>query len=311
MKIVYLFAPVVIAGLAATAWAVAGDARSGGPEAVPNLADSPSVITYRAQVLDANGAPVDGQFEVNVQVFDVSGSSMAVVFSQTYADHPVVSGLLSIGLGLGKFEFPAVGTGTADAVDVLAAMNAMEIEVHIDGQLLGDRQPLHSTPYAAHASAVSASNVAFGGQHGLVRADVVAETLRVVEGDYWSGDTVPFAGEPGWNCEHIATVKTPGPAFELHGDQLHRKDVYVAHVGCGTVSLDQDLEVVFPNGGGGGVIPPGTCERVYAAHAWHDCTVIFTPSCWQVDFIPSNSPEEAGMPIHVTSICWDPSGGNP
>ncbi len=310
-------AGLIVLVLGAGSWAMAEHApltARGRP--ATDLVDKASVMTYQARVLDDAGIGVDGSFDVEVRMFDTSQSAEAEVYRQSFPGHAIEDGLLSVGLEPTGFEFPALGAGTADAAaaDILARLEALELEVEVGGSVLGGRQPLRATAYAAHASAASAQSVAYGGDHGLVRADLVAENLRIAEGVYWVRDIVPSVAEPGWGCKKIATVLSPGPACELDEARLHARNRYVAHVGCGTVSLDTFLEITFPDGGGD-ILPPDACSRVYAAHAVDECVPspsdVWTPDCWNVEFIPAPTTPDAAMPVRVTQICWDPSGGQP
>ncbi|MFT6143628.1 MAG: hypothetical protein ACJAZO_002403 [Myxococcota bacterium] len=134
---------------------------------------APVSLSHSGRLLDVSGTPIDGDVSVSVQLFDAA-SGGNLVWADTYAT-PIAAGYYSLVL-----------TGGTPSLDSDIFTSDLWIVLSIGGGVLGERQPLHRLPMAAHAMSVSGGAVvvpdAVAGNCGTVGAlarDASTGALRV------------------------------------------------------------------------------------------------------------------------------------
>ena len=251
------------------------------------LADS---FPYTATISDAEGAPVDGIFDISVQIFEDTIQGEVLSYEEVHMAVSVVDGELSLSLGDGQ------SWNTGPLWEVLEHSGSWRIGFLVDGISLGATVPLGAVPFAAIGLRVPSSGVLYGPSHGYLPAEAVEPTVRVLHGWYLHGDEIPVPN--GWRCEHVANVVDTSAALAMGTDGIHGQDLFVATVGPSSVAVLPGLTIDFRS------LPeaPGIVvddDVVQLRHAHSSCTYSnWTPSCaWTVQASLST------LPIEVRSTC--------
>lgn len=99
---------------------------------------APVELTWQGRVLDATGAPIDGQRELTLTLYDAPTGG-AVLHDEQFPDHPVQDGYATVRLGV------------AEPLDSAALRGEVYVDLAVDGVLLGPRTPLADAPRAGVA----------------------------------------------------------------------------------------------------------------------------------------------------------------
>jgi hypothetical protein len=122
---------------------------------LPTLALAAPTVPFQGRLLDAAGGPRNGPHELRFTLWDAAEGG-APAWSETHADVPVADGTFAVRLG----------TVTPFAEDDWAG--ARWIEVSVDGEPLGARQPVDALPRAWRADDVTGdihpASVSVGGR---------------------------------------------------------------------------------------------------------------------------------------------------
>jgi hypothetical protein len=268
---------LLLGGLVAAAlFVTVGISRADDPAPASTIA-----VPYSATLLDAEGEPLDSSVDVAIRVFTDAGQDAQLVYAETHDAVQVADGHLYLVIGAG-----ASVDGTLSAESFLLYPQA-EIGIEIDGEVLAGRQVLGRVPRALTADTVSAQDVRYGGEHGYVPAEAVAQNVTLAQHHVLSGDLVPKA-PAGWSCEYAVEPVSPWQAVELEGGETRAEERWVTHVGGGTVDVGDGLEVTFP--------PQAATQghrRVRLRRAWRECE----QGCpWQDE-------PATGIPMRVTQMC--------
>jgi hypothetical protein len=252
----------------------------------------PIRLAYEAELRDATGQPVDGNYTIDVRVFSDDSDDAELLYAESFAGHVVEDGVLTLLLGAGD----PVEEGTfLEAEDLWENPEAV-VEILVDGEQVGPRVGLGKVPHAVVAHRVPAGGIRWGDGHGYVPAEAMEPHVEVVQGIYQAGDSVEGLPDgDGWTCAH--TVTPVGPGFER--DRLNAQDLFVGHVGPGTLSPALGLTVEF--GDPGGIQQPGLdpSTEVFYVHAFSDCEAgAWAPMCsW------FQEPAAEGLRVSVLSVC--------
>ncbi|RDV37656.1 hypothetical protein DV096_14225 [Bradymonadaceae bacterium TMQ3] len=120
-------------------------------------AEVPETMTYKGNLTDGSGAPVDTTVEASFRLYDAANGG-SEVWSETFSTIDVVNGSFSAQLGQ-----------TESLVDVFDG-SAYWLEVSIDGETLSPRNPVESVPYALRSNRANEAD----SLQGLSAADVQA-----------------------------------------------------------------------------------------------------------------------------------------
>ncbi len=270
-------ASLLIGGLLAAAlFTTVGISRADDPEPGASVA-----VPYAATLLDAQGEPLSDSVDVAVRVFTDATDDGELLYAESHPNVAVTAGHLYLVIGTGD---PLDGYLTAEG---FLAHPSASIEVEIDGELLAGRQQLGRVPRAVTADAVSAKDVRYGGEHGYIPAEAVAQNVTLAHYDVESGALLP---EPpaGWSCDYAAELVSPWQALDLVGGPRRAEERWVARVGGGTVALEDGLLLDFP------AFPYSNGDRkVRLRRAWRSCT----------DGCPWQEESVTNVPVHVTRMC--------
>lgn len=271
-------ASILLGGLLAAAlFITVGISRADDPEPGSTVA-----VPYAATLLDAEGEPVAADVDVAVRVFASGSGDADLLYAETHDGVAVTDGHLYLVIGTG-----AALDGQLSAERFLLYPEAA-IEVEIDGEVLAGRQTLGRVPRALTADTVRAEDVRFGGEHGYIPAEAVARNVTLAHHHVLSGDVLPEVSD-GWTCEFAVELESPWQAVDLAGGQSRAEERWVAHVGGGTVSLEDGLSIEFPSLGN-----LGGHRKVRLRRAWRECS----EGCpWQHESV-------LDVPVHVTQMCF-------
>jgi hypothetical protein len=113
----------------------------GTPGAAPLAAPQSATTTYQGR-LDQNGAPVNGNVNLDLRLYDAAtgGAEIARFDGPELQDFPVTDGLLQVELPFDVTDFDG---------------NERWLEIRVNGSILSPRQRVASTPYAARALGVN------------------------------------------------------------------------------------------------------------------------------------------------------------
>jgi hypothetical protein len=113
----------------------------GTPGAAPLAAPQSATTTYQGR-LDQNGAPVNGNVNLDLRLYDAAtgGAEIARFDGPELQDFPVTDGLLQVELPFDPSDFDG---------------NERWLEIRVNGSILSPRQRVASTPYAARALGVN------------------------------------------------------------------------------------------------------------------------------------------------------------
>lgn len=256
--------------------------------ASPSLLDD--AFPYTALVADAQGAPLDGVFDITVQVFKETGGGALLAYEEEHAGVSVAHGELALSLGDGQaWNYPTLW-------EVLEGSGPWTVGFLIDGVALGGTAPLGAVPFAAIGLRVPSSGVLYGGPHGYLPAEAVEPMVRVLHGWYVHGDEIPVP--VGWTCEHVANVVDTSAALAMGTAGIHAQDLFIASVGSESVSVLPGLTIDFATLPETPWVPVGEAV-VQLRHAYSGCSYFnWTPACaWIVE------PSVAMLPIEVRSTC--------
>jgi len=245
---------------------------------------------YTATLSYADGDPVEGVFDITVQIFEAAGGGDLLAYQEEHVGVAVVDGELALSLGNGQ------SWNYASLWAVLERSGPWTVGFLVDGVALGGKVPLGSVPFAGIGLRIPSNGVLYGGAHGYVPAEAVEPTVRVLHGWYMHGDDLPVPN--GWRCEHVANVVDTSAALSMGSDGLHGQDLFVASVGPSPVDVLPGLTVDFSSLPG----TPGVAADdsvVQVRHAYSNCTyVTWNPSCvWSVQAAL------AALSVEVRSTC--------
>jgi hypothetical protein len=140
-------------------------------------------LSWTGRVLDAAGAPISGEKDLTVRLFDGEGAGASELFEETFPDVPVESGYAQVLLG-----------GGATPLDGrVLSQPQVWVELEVDGSVMGPRQRLASTPYAHLAARIPVTSTPATGpctDTGLVAWDTSINGLRVCDGTRWVSTAV-------------------------------------------------------------------------------------------------------------------------
>jgi hypothetical protein len=249
-------------------------------------------LAYQAELRDAAGAPIDGNYTIDVKLYSEDSDDAELLYAESFAGHVVEDGALTLMLGAGD---PAED-GTFLEAEALWENPEAVVEILVDQERVGPRVELGKVPHAMVAHRVPAGGIRWGDGHGYVPAEAMEPHVEIVQGIYEAGDFLEGLPEgDDWSCEH--TVTPVGPGFER--DRLSAQDLFVGHVGPGAISPAPGLTVEF--GDPGGLQQPGLdpSTEVFYEHAYSNCEAdAWGPTCWWLQ-----EPAPEGLRVQVLSVC--------
>ena len=231
---------------------------------------------YAGTLLDEDGLPVEGIFDVVVQVYEESGGTSVVAYQEFHGNVEVDDGRIVMVLGAGQTN------STMTLGELLASPGNYSVEFLVDGVPLGGPMPLGALPFAAYAGTVPASGVLVGGEHGLLPEAAIPRMVEVLRGWYAPGDLV--SAPTGWDCEHLARIPDTSQATAVGSAGVHGQDIFVAAVGPVQVDVLPGLTVDFAVTPGDPAAPLPGEHLVQVRQAFTTCSFYsWTPSCtWDV-----------------------------
>ncbi len=247
---------------------------SGGPS---NLA-----IPVSATVTTLAGVPLEGTHDLKVTLFADPSPQGVFLHEETFLNHPIVNGELTLVLGHGQSDAPLTAS-------IVSAYPRAVASIMMDGEVFAPRLQLGSVPVTKLAYGLDMGSLSYGGSHGVIPVRAIEAPVTVVSGFYTPGDAVEnFPEGAGWTCTHRATVLEPGrteltnwtePALEVTaGPNCRGRVAYIASVGpldpglnafpaTITVPSPIDRDPFDP----AKPLPEGADRIVYAVAAKKDC----------------------------------------
>ncbi len=137
----------------------------------------PGELTHQGRLMDSTGLPLDGDLDVTVSVFDTETGGTAA-WTQSWTAVPFDNGYFSLTL-----------TGVDDTV---FDGNKLWLELSVDGNTAGARQPIVSVPYALRTD--TATNVVGGiADVGEIRISgtTVIDSAGTIDGSLVTGTLDP------------------------------------------------------------------------------------------------------------------------
>lgn len=251
-------------------------------------------MPYTARLLDDIGLPVDGQFDLSVQVLDGEGN---LLHEESFPNHVVSEGSVTLILGAGLQT-----EGVPLDADLVAGYPGARIQVLLDGDPIGPLQQFGQVPHALVAQRVPAAGVQFGEEHGVIPAGAVEEQVQMVRGYYGDGDRIDGLPDRGrWSCEHSVSLASPG--FVHDWSVRGKTELYAGHVGTGSINPAPDLVLQFDDGdafdNGGDSAGTQYRPRVHLERAWSTCSL----EQWGVGCNWDHEPAGPSIRAAVTSFC--------
>ncbi len=115
--------------------------------ATPATAAPPPAVSYQGLLLDAVGAPIDGDVNIEVRVWSdpASISTTALLYEEVHLNTPVIAGVFEIILGRGAFASdPPFDSETFSNGETW-------LELTVEGETLAPRQQFLSAPFSLRA----------------------------------------------------------------------------------------------------------------------------------------------------------------
>ncbi len=137
----------------------------------------PQIINYQGQLMDADGAALNGSFDFTFTIYDADTGGLAL-WAETISSVPVQDGLFQVSLG---------STSPLD----LPFNNSYWLEITIDGDTLTPRQHLTSIGQALNAQDVIGSDI----HPNSISIDGVGEVINAA--GQWVGDPTGLIGPAG------------------------------------------------------------------------------------------------------------------
>jgi hypothetical protein len=140
-------------------------------------AATPIAVGHQGRLLDADGAPVTGSYDLTITLYDGSSPEASDVWARTYTGVPVEAGYYALQLEQG---LPSLDTNLFDRPEVWVGVTVN------GGEPLGPRNRLLATPTAGVASAVPVSSIGGCTGSGSIRWNPSLRTLQVCDSGSWA-----------------------------------------------------------------------------------------------------------------------------
>jgi hypothetical protein len=191
---------------------------------------APVTLTHQGRLLDAFGAPISGDVDLDVLLFDADTGGN-VLHTGAFTDVPLQSGHYAVVLG---------ATGTL-ASSVFEVNPQVWVEVRVGGTPIGGRQLIRHAPVAAAAAVASSvptgAGAACGGGQGAGGLRYSGGALQVCDGSTWAA-VASNPSHPSIDCYFAEGSSTNAQYIQLAGCS-----------NAGFTLTDSNRRVVVPSDG--------------------------------------------------------------